>query len=81
MKYRSKPVEPVIIDAFRWPSDNPPLWFVEALNIGMAILRSTYVHIERPDGGVNAFKGDWIMVNGRISCCTDSYFRATYEPA
>jgi hypothetical protein len=92
MKFRKKPV---VIDAFQWPSDDPPIWWRASLGIGDSTKLGNarehdglggdkpHVLIKTLEGIMRADQGDWIIlgVQGEIYPCKPDIFVATYEPA
>jgi len=89
VKYREKPVT---IEAFRWPSDNPPQWWIDALERDSEVERNAKEHdglggdkrhalIYTLEGIMRANEGDWIIcgVNGELYPCKPDVFEKSYE--
>lgn len=77
MKYRKKPV---VIEAFKWLTDEVPTWWKEKKDIEIE-LETTVALIPTLEGTMRANPGDWIIqgIKGEIYPCKPDIFEATYE--
>lgn len=79
--YRKRPV---IVHAFQLGFDCPPIWFVDAIQLGKIAVYdcpSSRADIETPEGVMHANYGDYIIrgVRDEIYPCKPDIFRETYE--
>lgn len=82
--------KPVVIDAFQFISDIPPLDSRCAENTGEMFLQfpvyvdeqGAFLLIDTLEGKMRANSGDWIIkgVKGEFYPCKDDIFQLTYEP-
>jgi len=74
MKYVKKPI---VVEAFRFGTDQHPEWFVNS----SAIVKDNYCSIPTLEGLMNGYVGDMIIqgIAGEIYPCKKDIFDATYE--
>jgi hypothetical protein len=91
LKFRKRPLE---VDAFQWPSDNPPNWWKEMLAVedseAVGNAREYLQFLGNPphaliatlEGVVRVNRGDWIIRNteGDVYPCNPDIFTQLYEP-
>jgi len=77
MKYRKKPV---VIEAFKWQTDQVPKWWKEAKGI-LIDLETGSAIIPTLEGEHEARVGDYIIqgVKGELYPCKPDIFEMTYE--
>ena len=77
-KFRKKPV---VIEAFRWTTDEVPAWWLKAKGIRIDT-QSGSAFIPTLEGTHEARTGDYIIqgVKGEIYPCKPDIFEMTYEP-
>ena len=77
MRYRKKPV---VIEAFKWMTDEVPGWWKDAEGIEIDIPTGS-VFIPTLEGTHEAKRGDFIIqgVQGELYPCKPDIFEATYE--
>lgn len=90
MKYRKKPV---VIEAFQLGYDEPPIWFLEAIEAEEVEVRIDVskcssiarikARIRTLEGDMEAHEGDYIIkgVQGELYPCKEDIFKETYELA
>ena len=78
-KFRKKPI---VIEAFKWGTDEVPQWWKNLKGVNMNIDSGT-VYIPTLEGTMSARSGDYIIqgVNGEVYPCKPDIFEKTYEPA
>lgn len=84
-KFRKRPV---VIEAFKFGTDEPPDWFVSSPNVGLKVeVRGNErtvlaAGISTLEGTMRAEIGDYVIrgVQGEIYPCKPEIFAATYEP-
>lgn len=78
MKYRKKPV---VIEAFKWLTDEVPDWFREVSGKFNMDIGSGSIFIPTLEGTHEAKKGDWIIkgVKDELYPCKPDIFEMTYE--
>lgn len=79
-KFRKKPV---VIEAFRYWTDNRPDWFCDEVTKNNIITHKEYCEIKTLEGVMRAQAGDYIIkgIKGEIYPCKPDIFEATYEKA
>lgn len=91
-KFRKRPI---IVEAFQWPSNDPPEWWKDALSIedGCATgnarehgrlfggLGETHALVATLEGTMRINQGDWVIcgVKKEIYPCKPDIFKITYE--
>ena len=79
-KYRKKPV---VIEAFRFGHDKPPVWWKDAVDCHNAQCTDNgeVAEIATLEGTMSAYSGDYIIrgVQGELYPCRADIFNATYE--
>ena len=77
MKYRKKPV---VIEAFKWLTDEVPQWWRDAGGININVATGS-AFIPTLEGTHKARKGDYIIqgVKGELYPCKPDIFELTYE--
>ena len=77
MKYRKKPV---VIEAFKWMTDEVPDWWKKVTDITIDTSTGS-AFIPTLEGTHEARKGDYIIqgVKGEIYPCKPDIFKMTYE--
>lgn len=82
MKYRNKLV---VIEAFKWTGDKTqvedPIWIVDEIRKGTAIVKYPYLEIKTLEGIMKANVGDYIIkgISGEIYPCKPDIFELTYN--
>lgn len=92
MKYIKKPI---IIEAFKYGSDNIPDWFFDEVHNNNIVLKNTkesispfqheyetmYCEIKTLEGTMIAHSGDYIIkgIKGEIYPCKSDIFKITYD--
>ena len=78
-KFRKKPI---VIEAFKWGTDEVPQWWKNLKGVNMNIDSGT-AYIPTLEGTMTASSGDYIIqgVNGEVYPCKPDIFKKTYEPA
>lgn len=90
MKFKKKPI---VIEAFQWPSEDPPSWWHEALTLDSYKTGNAREYLNLPghtphariktlEGIHRANEGDWIIqgIQGELYPCKPDIFEATYDP-
>jgi hypothetical protein len=77
-KYRKKPV---VIEAFKWMTDEVPEWWKSAKNVAVDVATGS-AFIPTLEGTHEARPGDYIIqgIKGELYPCKPDIFAATYEP-
>jgi hypothetical protein len=78
MKYVKKPI---IVDVFRWVTDDFPSWFNEAVEERKAVINRGDIYIAKYKGIRKASPGDYLVYeNGEIYTYKPDEFILIYEP-
>lgn len=83
MKFKRKPVEPEVIEAFRYNIDPRPDWFQDRVASDEIITYEEFCVIQTPFVGnlLRASIGDWIILNikGELYPLSRDLFEEKYE--
>lgn len=79
-KFRKKPV---VIEAFRWYTDEVPEWWRKLSEKFYINVGTGSVFIPTLEGTMECQKGDWIIkgIKGELYPCNADIFKQTYELA